>query len=44
MVLAGFLIAKYDYLYSFLMMSLILVFSVPVFLMTVKVPSLARGV
>lgn len=36
-ILAGFLIARHGYLYSFWIMSAILVLSVPVFIMTVKV-------
>ena len=35
-ILAGFLIARYSYLYSFWIMSAILVLSVPVFIMNVK--------
>ena len=35
-ILAGFLIARYGYLYSFWIMSAILVLSVPVFIMNVK--------
>jgi DHA1 family multidrug resistance protein-like MFS transporter len=36
-ILAGFLIAQFDYFYSFLIMSAVLVFSVPFFVITVKV-------
>ena len=38
-ILAGFLIAQFDYFYSFLIMSAVLVFSVPFFVVTVKVGS-----
>jgi MFS family permease len=37
-ILAGFLLARYDYFYCFLIMAGILVLSVPVFITTVKVP------
>jgi len=36
-ILAGFLIARYDYLYSFWIMSSILVVAIPVFMATVKI-------
>ena len=35
-ILAGFLIARYDYLYSFWMMSALLVVAIPVFTANVK--------
>jgi len=35
-ILAGFLIARYDYLYSFLVMSAILLCAVPFFVLSVK--------
>lgn len=35
-VLAGFLVARFDYLYSFLIMSVILLFSLPIFILYVK--------
>ncbi|MFN3740730.1 MAG: MFS transporter [Thermodesulfovibrionales bacterium] len=35
-ILAGFLIARFDYLYSFLLMSAILLFSLPFFILYVK--------
>ncbi|HAK88571.1 MAG TPA: MFS transporter [Nitrospiraceae bacterium] len=37
-ILAGFLIARFDYLYSFLMMAAILLLSIPVFIANVKEP------
>lgn len=36
-ILAGFLIVRYDYLYSFLIMSAVLIMAIPVFVLTVKV-------
>ena len=41
-ILAGFLIARFDYLYSFWIMSAILILAVPVFIMTVDVGKEAR--
>jgi len=35
-MLAGFLLARYDYAYSFWLMSLALIIAVPVFIMTVR--------
>lgn len=40
-ILAGFLIARFDYLHSFLIMAAILLLSIPVFIVTVKEP---RGI
>jgi predicted MFS family arabinose efflux permease len=36
-ILAGMLIARYDYLYAFWLMAAILIIAVPVFIMQVKV-------
>jgi MFS family permease len=36
-IVAGFLIARYDYLYSFWIMSVILILAVPVFIMSVRI-------
>lgn len=36
-ILAGFLIARYDYLYAFWFMAALLVLAVPVFVMNVKI-------
>lgn len=41
-ILAGFLIARFDYLYSFWIMSALLILAVPVFIMTVDVGKEAR--
>jgi hypothetical protein len=43
-IVAGFLLVRFDYFYSFLLVSVILVCSIPVFLMAVKAPSMEKTI